>query len=248
MVRDGATAAVERRMTALSASMDDDGDPGRFFLGTYLRTTRGVGAALDRGLFEDPEWVAGWVVDFAGLYLDALEAYRADAGSVAAPWRLAFGARAGLPPEAHVLLGMNAHINFDLPQSLIRMIPPPDFTSPALLDLRRRDHERIDSVLASRVAEEDLALQGVGGRRTPLDRLLAPANRQASRLFLRESRRKVWANTGALHAARLRGPAAYADRLADLEAASAERVRDLLRPGPVLLRLAVYGFGVTLPA
>jgi hypothetical protein len=93
-----------------------------------------------------------------------------------------------------------------------------------------------------------LQLQGVGGRRTPLDRLLAPANRQASRLFLRESRRKVWANTGALHAARLRGAAAYADRLADLEAASAARVRDLLRPGPVLLRLAVRGFGVHIPS
>ena len=35
-------------------------------------------------------------------------------------------------------------------------------------------------------------------------------------------------------------------RLADLEAVSAERVADLLRPGPVLLRLAVHGFGVTL--
>ncbi len=235
-------------MVALLTPLEADGDPGRFFLGTYLRTTRAVGEALDRGLFEDPDWVAGWDVDFAGLYLDALEAWREDAASVAEPWRLAFGARAGLPPEAHVLLGMNAHINFDLPQSLVAVIPPADFTSPARLDLRRRDHERIDQVLASRVAEEDVALQGVGGRRTPLDRLLAPANRQASRLFLRESRRKVWANTGALHAARLRGAAAYADRLADLEAASAARVRDLLRPGPVLLRLAVRGFGVHIPS
>jgi hypothetical protein len=126
------------------------------------------------------------------------------------------------------------------------MIPPEDFRAPGLLGMRRRDHERIDGVLAARVGEEDLALQRAGGRRTPLDRVLAPANRQASRLFLRESRRKVWVNTGALHAARLRGPAPYADRLSDLEAASAARVRDLLRPGPVLLRLAVYGFGVTL--
>jgi hypothetical protein len=79
-----------------------------------------------------------------------------------------------------------------------------------------------------------------------LDRVLAPANRRASRLFLRESRRKVWANTGALNEARMAGAAAYAERLAELEAASAARVRDLLRPGPVLLRLAVHGFGVTL--
>jgi hypothetical protein len=241
-------AALVARMEELLRALESAREPGRFFLGTYLRTTRAVGAALDRGGFEDPDWVAAWDVDFAELYLDALEASREDAASVAAPWRQAFGARAGLPPEAHVLLGMNAHINFDLPQSLIRMIPPTDFTSPALLDLRRRDHERIDAVLAARVAEEDVALQRAGGRRSPLDRVLAPANRQASRLFLRESRRKVWANTGALHAARLRGPDAYAERLADLEEASAERVRDLLRPGPVLLRLAVRGFGVTLPA
>jgi hypothetical protein len=58
----------------------------------------------------------------------------------------------------------------------------------------------------------------------------------------------VWANTRALHAARLQGPAAYAGRLAGLEEASAARVRDLRRPGPVLLRLAVRGFGVTIPA
>jgi hypothetical protein len=243
-----AVAALVARMEELLRALEADRQPGRFFLGTYLRTTRAVGAALDRGGFEDPDWVAAWDVDFAELYLDALEASRRDAESVAAPWRLAFGARAGLPPEAHVLLGMNAHINFDLPQSLIRMIPAADFTSPALLDLRRRDHGRIDEVLASRVVEEDMALQRVGGRRTPLDRVLAPANRQASRLFLRESRRKVWANTGALHAARLRGPDAHTERLAQLEEASAARVRDLLRPGPVLLRLAVRGFGVTLPA
>ena len=163
-----------------------------------------------------------------------------------APWRLAFGAAPGLPPEAHVLLGMNAHINFDLPQSLLRMIPPADFASPAVLERRRRDHERIDDVLTAQVGTEDAALRRAGGRRTMLDRLLAPVNRRASRIFLREARRKVWANTAALHTARMPGRGTTRVRLADLEAVSAERVADLLRPGPVLLRLAVHGFGVTL--
>lgn len=239
-------AALVERMEALLAPLEADRDPARYFLGTYLRTTRAVGVALTRGRFEDPVWVTAWDVDFAGLYLDALAVHRTSPEAVAEPWRLAFGATPTLPPEAHVLLGMNAHINYDLPQSLIAVIPPEDFASPSLLDRRRRDHERIDDVLAARVGEEDVALQRVGGRRTPLDRLLAPVNRRASRAFLRESRRKVWANTHALHAARSEGRAAYAVRLADLEAASAERVADLLRPGPVLLRLAVHGFGVTL--
>jgi hypothetical protein len=241
-------AALIVRMTDLLAQVEEDGDPARFFLGTYLRTTRAVAAALEAGSFEDSEWVALWDVDFAGLYLYALEAYRTEPESAAEPWRLAFGAKPALPPEAHVLLGMNAHINFDLPQSLVRMIAPEDFDRPDCRALRRRDHERIDGVLASRVAEEDLALQLAGGRRTPLDRLMAPANRTASRVFLRESRHKVWANATALHEARLAGADAYVHRLAQLEVASAARVRDLLRGGPVLLRLAVRGFGVTLPA
>ena len=244
---DDDVAALVTRMADLLRTLEEGHDPGRFFLGTYLRTTRAVAAAIGAGAFEDADWVARWDVDFAGRYLDALDAFRSDA-DVPTPWRLAFGAKPGLPPEAHVLLGMNAHINFDLPQSLVAMIPPEDFAVPAVLARRRRDHERIDDVLASRVAEEDLALELAGGRRTPLDRVLAPANRVASRLFLLESRRKVWANTRALHTARMVGPAAYVARLAELEAASAARVRDLLRPGPVLLRLAVRGFGVTLPA
>lgn len=238
--------ALVARMQDLGRTLAAGRDPARHFLGTYLRTTQAVGVALDDGVFEDVPWVTAWDVDFAGLYLDALEAHRRDPRSAPAPWRLAFGADPALPPEAHVLLGMNAHINYDLPQSLLRAIPPEDFLDPETLARRHRDHGRIDGVLAARVAEEDLALERSGGRRTRLDRVLAPVNRTASRLFLRESRRTVWRNTRALHAARLDGDAAYARRLAELERASAARVGDLLRPGPVLVRLAVHGFGVPL--
>jgi hypothetical protein len=244
----GAVDELITRMVMLLALLETDRDPGRFFLGTYLRTTRAVRTALDDGLFEDPAWVAEWDVVFAGFYLDALEAWRRDPATAPGPWRQAFGAQRSLPPEAHVLLGMNAHINFDLPQSLVRVIPDAEYDDPAVLACRGRDHERIDRVLSSRVAAEDAELARAGGRRTPLDRLLAPVNRGASRLFLREARRKVWANTGVLHRALLAGPAEYRRRLAELEALSAARVADLLRPGPVLLRLAVHGFGVTLPA
>ena len=39
----------------------------------------------------------------------------------------------------------------------------------------------------------------------------------------------------------------YATRLAELEVLSAAKIADLLAPGQVLLRLAVAGFGVSLP-
>jgi hypothetical protein len=214
----------------------------KHFLGTYLRTTVAVGEAIRDKVFEDPDWVERLDVVFADLYLDAYHLYLAGA-PVPRPWRLAFDAPSYLQPLRHVLLGINAHINLDLPQALLRVIAVDEFDNAELLDRRRRDHERIDGVLASRVAAEDDLL----GPGTLLDRLLAPLNRLASKRFLAEARRKVWHNTSELHRARVAGQQAYSARLAELEVLSAARVAELLEPGQALLRLALSGFGVTLP-
>ena len=218
----------------------------RIFMATYQRTTRAVGAAVTRGEFEDAGWVERWDVAFANLYLSAFDSERAGDERVPRPWRLAFSAAPDLPPLRHVLLGINAHVNYDLPQALLAVISDADFTDPLLMGRRRRDHERIDKVLASRVAAEDNELTATGGA-TLLDRLLTPLNRMGSKRFLREARQKVWHNTIELQEARVAGPQEYAVRLAELELLSAAKIADLLRPGQVLLRLAVAGFGVTLP-
>ncbi|WP_344045647.1 DUF5995 family protein [Nocardioides panacihumi] len=234
-------AEMQRRLDALPADQEQLGD----FLGTYLRTTLAVGKAVDGGLFEDAEWVARWDVAFAELYVDALDAHLSG-GTPSRPWRLAFDAPAALPALRRVLLGINAHVNYDLPQALLAVISDHDFGDPALMARRRRDHERIDGVLANRVAAEDDELAARSAR-SLLDRVLQPLNRVASRRFLREARLKVWHNTEELQRARAAGPTAYDERLGELEVLSAARVADLLAPGQVLLRLAVAGFGVTLP-
>jgi hypothetical protein len=213
------------------------------FLATYRRTTEAVGAAIARGFFEDGEWVARWDATFAQLYLDAHDA-DASGERPSRPWRLAFAAPHDLPALRHVLLGINAHVNYDLPQALIAVISAEEFTDPDLLASRRRDHERIDAVLAGRVGDEDDELSA---GRSRVDALLAPLNRRASKRFLAEARRKVWHNVAELHAARLVGVAEYEKRLAELEVLAAARIADLLAPGQVLLRLAVAGFGVVLP-
>src|SRR5262245_4986066 len=94
------------------------GDARRHFLGTYLRTTSAVGDAIARGTFEDPDWVEEWDVAFAQPYLEAFDA-ACSGRAMSRPWRLAFDAPAQLPPLRHVLLGINAHLNFDLPQALL---------------------------------------------------------------------------------------------------------------------------------
>src|SRR6478609_7870604 len=238
---DAVVATMQSRLDALTPEQEPLGE----FLGTYRRTTLAVGTAVDDGQFEDPEWVEQWDVAFAELYLAALDAHLAG-GTPSRPWRLAFDAPPDLPPLRQVLLGINAHINYDLPQALLAVISDEDFADPDVLDRRRRDHERIDGVLSARVAEEDNELSATSAR-TLLDRVLQPLNRLSSRRFLREARQKVWHNAEELQRARLAGPDAYAERLAELELLSAAKIADLLAPGQVLLRLAVGGFGVSLP-
>ena len=239
----GVAAVVAEMQTRLDVLPPGSGL--RAFLGTYQRTTTAVGKAILGGAFEDGDWVEEWDVAFARLYLDAYDAH-VGGRAVPRPWRIAFDAPADLPGLRQVLLGINAHVNYDLPQALLGVISDADFADPAVLARRQRDHEAIDAVLASRVAAEDDQLSVSGGR-SLLDRVLQPLNRLSSKRFLREARQKVWHNTRELQAARLAGPAPYAVRLGELEVLSAARVADLLAPGQVLLRLAVSGFGVVLP-
>lgn len=217
----------------------------RTFISTYQRTTIAVGKAAKDAYFEDPAWVEMWDVVFADLFLVAHDRdIEGRVSQVPRPWRLAFGAPAEMPALRQLLLGINAHVNYDLPQALLAVISDDEFLDPVLVDRRRRDHERIDAILASRVSAEDQAL---GDARSLLDRVLTPLNRLSSKRFLREARQKVWHNVCELQTARLEGPDSYAARLAELEVLSAAKIADLLAPGQVLLRLGVAGFGVVLP-
>jgi hypothetical protein len=235
------------RMAALLESLEAAGDKRRYFHATYLRTTIAVAEEISRGGFADAAWVERWDVVFADLYLDALEVNTAGR-TPSQPWSIAFGAPVGLPPLRHVLLGMNAHINYDLPQALVAVISDEQFDDAALLAYRKADHGAIDEVLASRVAAEDDELTSLSGPAPLLDRLLRPASRVGTQRFLREAREKVWANATVLSQARRQGPDAYAAVLAQLEELSAAKVTTLQAPGQVLLKLAATGFGVKLAA
>ena len=234
------------RMAALLESLQATGDQRRYFHATYQRTTIAVAGELRRGGFTDAEWVERWDIAFADLYLDALRAALAG-HRPARPWEVAFSAPAELPPLRHVLLGMNAHINFDLPQALLAVITDEQFDDAALLARRESDHRAIDNVLASRVAAEDDELASISGPGSTLDRLLRPLNRLATQRFLREAREKVWANAIVLSRARRQGPDAYARVLRQLEELSAAKVTALQAPGQVVLKLGATGFGVRLP-
>jgi len=239
-------AELIARMAAMLESLRARRDQRQFFHATYLRTTIAVAGDIERGGFLDAGWVQRWDVAFAELYLDALEASLAGERP-ARPWDIAFGAGAGLPALRHVLLGMNAHINYDLPEALLAVISDEDFRDETLITRREADHRAIDRALVSRVGAEADELARISGPVPRLDRMLRPLSQLGTRRFLREAREKVWANAIALSHARRRGPDAYWSLLVQLEELSAAKVAVLQAPGQVLLRLAATGFGVRLP-
>lgn len=237
------------QMEAIGARLVAADDERQHFHNTYLRTTRAVKDEINRGGFLDPEWTERWDLVFAQLYLDAFAA--GEGGHVPpGPWQVAFTAAIdpAVPPLRHVLLGINAHVNYDLPQALLAVITADEFDDENILAKRAADHAHVDSILVRRVPEEDKELAQIEepGDRTFADRLMQPFNRAGTKRFLKEAREKVWQNTRRLNQARRRGPEVYAAALARLEELCRRRVADLVEPRFVIVRLAVRGFGVTL--
>ncbi len=246
----GTITEIIDRFEASYRPLVERNDEKRHFHGVYQRNTVAVKEDMERGGFLDPAWVEPWDVVFAELYLDALDQWnRGEEPS--GPWLVAFRAArdASIPPLRHVLVGLNAHLNYDLPQAFLAVVTDDEFDDPTVLAKRQRDFAHIDDIVVARVKEEDEELKKVAqpGDRTMLDRLLTPFNRIASKRFLKEARAKVWRNAGQLSRARRGGPDVYAERLRQLEQLSTAKVEELLAPGQVLLRLAVKGYGVQLP-
>ena len=238
---------VVARMDARLGELEAEGSTARYFLATYRRVTIAIGEAAARGQVEDPAWLGRWDVAFAELYLLALDTWREDPAAVPGPWREAFTAPRDLPPYLHVLLGMNAHINFDMPQSLLVVVSEADRHDAATMASRERDHHALDGVIVALVPQESRHLvRAAAVAPGVLDRLLLPLSRAASAKLLRESREQVWANTHVLLRARVAGPGPLAASMAELEDLATRRVHDLLVPRHPLYHLARHGFGVRL--
>jgi hypothetical protein len=121
------------------------------FAKSYLRTTEQIQAtAQQAGSFENPAWMVQLDCDFSQRYFTAIDGW--DAGTGCPPaWAVAFeGDRVKRTLVLQdLLLGMNAHINFDLPYALDATIPPG--LSEAALAPYFRDHTRMNALLARTV-------------------------------------------------------------------------------------------------
>lgn len=124
-----------------------NGDPVGLFAYVYRRTTDQVQRAIAQKAFEDGQRMEHFDVAFANLYLDAYEDWQRGV-LVARCWDIAFeSTRSPTAIIQQILLGMNAHINYDLAIAASTLMK-----GKPLLPLKN-DFEKINAILAGIVDE-----------------------------------------------------------------------------------------------
>jgi len=139
-----------------------DSDGVKWFNRLYLRVTVSVGEAVRTATFNDPVFLATLDVVFANLYFDALVAGTAEVNAAPSAWRPLLRERhtPGIARIQFALAGMNAHINRDLPDGIVRSFAA--LGGDPLTDvLREQDFERVNDIL-ERVEREVKAEFAVG--------------------------------------------------------------------------------------
>jgi len=134
------------RMDAVLGGLAASCDHRAPFTLAYLRTTQQYQrAAATPGFFQDPTFVNVEDVFFASYFFNASDQWNAGSTSaVPRAWQVAFAAARNRDVSGlgDILLGMNAHINRDLPYVLAGLgLVAPDGSS------RHEDHERVNIFL-----------------------------------------------------------------------------------------------------
>jgi hypothetical protein len=145
---DAVIGEMRRRFRPLAASCDHDS----IFALSYLRTTEEYRRTIeDPTFFEDTAFVNHEDAVFARYYFDAFDAWRDGRRDAVPPaWAIAFRAAAdrAMPASGNLMLGINAHVQRDLPFALAGIgIVKPDGSS------RKPDHDRVNEFL-NRVTDD----------------------------------------------------------------------------------------------
>ena len=141
---------MTRRFDPLATSCDHNA----IFALTYLRVTEEYRRTVEAPFFDDTPFVNHEDMIFARYYFAAYDAWAAgDTADVPPAWRIGFDAARDRQVSASgdLLLGINAHVQRDLPFVLYSIgLVRPDGSS------RKPDHDRVNQIL-NRVSDDVIA-------------------------------------------------------------------------------------------
>ncbi len=173
----------------------------------------GCGAYSDQQIFIDPGWVRRLSGLFSSLYFESLEIAigigegrdrDADWKPASQAWNIAY--RQARDPRSTVvenaLLGINAHINFDLPRALAANLTDEDMGSYRTMQIRKFDHDQVNNLLIRTLDPiQDVLAKDYEPGIDWADRVMGGLDEAMSRVALKYYRERVWWDALAYRAA-----------------------------------------------
>jgi hypothetical protein len=223
-------AELLERMDLLVVRARDENSRDGYFAVVYRLVTRALQDAVAAGRFEDAGREERFALIFAGRYFDALERFRRQQVTPLS-WSEAFRAVTNWRPTVvqHILLGMNAHINFDLGIAAVLTAQGED------LQLMRRDFDMVNDVLAGLTDRVQAALARIWPSMRLLDALGGQKDEEILNFSMRRARQAAWRNAERLAVLDTDAQQAELERI-DLK--TRDLARKVLTPG-VKLTLAL---------
>jgi len=163
------------------------GSPLAFFPAVYRATTARVRLGIHNGSFVDGARMGRLVTVFANRYLAALDAVGV-AGGPARAWQVAFDAatRPHTMILQHILVGMNAHINYDLPLAVIAAANGGDIAA------LEQDFSAINDILAALLDRVQEVIDEFSPLLHILDKVGGRSDEQVVMFSLRTARKEAW--------------------------------------------------------
>lgn len=188
--------AVIDRMQRLIDTWDKDQDERWVFLSCYAMMTGNMLAAVEGGEFEDCEWVDALLHRFADYYFIALESYERGDGNTPEVWQRAFDAAqaSGTHQLQSLILGVNAHINFDLVFALSDLLLPEWLgLSDEQKRSRYRDHCHVNEIIFDTIDRvQDQVIERDNPEMDVVDKLMGPLDEWLTSRLITAWREQVW--------------------------------------------------------
>lgn len=189
--------SLVKKMEEVASRWENQQDPRAIFLRCYSMMSANMLQALAHNRFQNKEWVTQLLQRFADYYFDALACF--DCGeAVPAVWQHVhqLSTRKKLHVLQHLLLGVNAHINYDLVLTLHDMLENEwDDLSPKERESRYMDHLMVNTIIAETIdAVQDEVVEQYSPYMDFIDRIMGRLDEKLLVRLIARWRESVWDN------------------------------------------------------
>ena len=186
---------VIQQMQVLIQNWTGCNDSRHIFLRCYQMMTLNMLQAVERDEFYDSSWVKLLLHRFADYYFIALDQYETDPHDAPLVWQLAHNAtRDNAMAIQTLLLGVNAHINYDLVLTLVDVLSPEWSTlDEGQREQRYHDHDRVNTIIAATIdAVQDEVIEPAMPIMDFVDNVFGGLDEYLISKMIRSWRENVW--------------------------------------------------------